>query len=159
MNSNDFLAQLISLPAVDHALLSPDGRWVAFNWYRIHENMDVYLVPADGSAPPVALTHTSEFTELESWNSDSRAVIVSEDHDRDEHTRLFLVELGDRRDVLHRRPPAILYQRRLSLPTGDSLYYGANFDFAQDRCWAAGLPPRLDSGVRTPLACPAKPGY
>jgi hypothetical protein len=52
---------------------------VAFMWYRMHENVAVFVVPCDGSIPPVALTHTPEGTELENWTADSRAVIVSED--------------------------------------------------------------------------------
>ncbi len=45
-----FLHQLLSLPKVFNAQISPDGKWVAFDWYRIHENMDVFVVPTDGSA-------------------------------------------------------------------------------------------------------------
>jgi hypothetical protein len=67
---------------------------VAFLWYRVHENVDVFIAPTDGSTPPVALTHTLEYTELVSWASDSRAVIVAEDHDGDERSRLFRVDLN-----------------------------------------------------------------
>ena len=67
MTSENFLQQLLTLPTVSHAVLSPDGRWVAFEWYRRHENLDVFLVPADGSRQPVALTHTPEATGLVRW--------------------------------------------------------------------------------------------
>ena len=53
MVDNSFLNRLLTLPTVLSAWLSPDRRWVAFEWYRVHENLDVFLVPADGSAPPV----------------------------------------------------------------------------------------------------------
>jgi dipeptidyl aminopeptidase/acylaminoacyl peptidase len=163
MNPETYLAQLLSLPAVDHALLSPDGRWVAFNWYRIHANMDVFLVPTDGSAPPVALTHTPEFTELESWTSDSRAVIVSEDHDRDEHSRLFRVDIerpGMMQPLTEDRPPYFIRSGYLS-PDGGSLCYGANYDFASQQVLEPTWVYRHDlaSGQRTALARPAKPAY
>lgn len=99
MTQSSFLHQLLTLPTVMDALLSPDGQWAAFSWYRVHENVDVFLVPTDGSAAPVALTHTPESTVLVSWTPDSRAVIVSEDHDRDERARLFKVEI-DRPGVM-----------------------------------------------------------
>ena len=85
---------MMTLPAVVQNLLSPDGRWVAFMWYRIHEDTDVFVVPSDSSQPPVALNHTKEYTVLVSWTPDSKAVIVSEDQDSDEFARLFSVDLG-----------------------------------------------------------------
>ncbi len=91
MPNKKLLQQLLSLPAVTQALLSPDGRLVAFDWYRKHANLDVFLVPADGSQAPVALTNTREYTHLVRWASDSRSVIVAEDHDGDERDRLFRV--------------------------------------------------------------------
>ena len=50
MPKDTFLHQLLNLPTVQYARLSPDRRWVAFVWYRRHENMDVFVVPTDGSA-------------------------------------------------------------------------------------------------------------
>jgi len=47
--TESFLQQLLSLPTVLYGDLSPDGRWVAFVWYRVHKNMDVFFVPSDGS--------------------------------------------------------------------------------------------------------------
>ena len=91
MAKDNFLQQLLALPSVSQAFLSPDGRLVAFEWYRRHENLDVFLVPSDGSRLPVALTQTPETTNLVRWAPDSRSVIVTEDHDGDERARLFQV--------------------------------------------------------------------
>ena len=66
---------------------------MAFNWYRLDENIDVFLVPADSSSAPIALTHTPEATYFVSWTPESQAVILEEDHDSDEHACLFLVEI------------------------------------------------------------------
>jgi len=105
--TGSFLHQLLSLPEVFGAHLSPDGRWVAFEWYRIHENLDVFLVPTDGLFPPLPLTHTLEYTNLVSWTLDSRAVVVAEDHDRDEFARLFRVDVsspGEMQPLTEDRP-------------------------------------------------------
>jgi dipeptidyl aminopeptidase/acylaminoacyl peptidase len=167
--TDPFLHQLLFLPEVWNARLSPDGRWVAFEWYRIHENLDVFLVPSDGSAPPVALTHTPEFTTLVSWTPDSRAVIVAEDHDRDERTRLFRVALppiqdddlghpGRMEPLTEDRPPYYIQGGNLH-SDGHTLFYGANYDFAS----AQVLEPTwiyrhdLESDERTAIARPPKP--
>jgi hypothetical protein len=52
MSENPFLQQLLALPSVPYALLSPDQRWVAFMWYRMHENVDVFVVPCDPNVTP-----------------------------------------------------------------------------------------------------------
>ncbi len=111
VKKNSYLHQLMTLPTVLEARLSPDKQWVAFTWYRIHENIDVFLVPSDGSQLPLPLTHTPEATELVSWTPDSSAVIVSEDHDGDEFSRLFRVDISQPllMQPLTRGPPTILH--------------------------------------------------
>ncbi|HID83642.1 MAG TPA: hypothetical protein EYP54_00725 [Anaerolineales bacterium] len=111
------LEHLMTLPSVRYARLSPDGRWVAFVWYRRHENLDVFVAPTDGSAPPVALTHTPEATELVDWTPHGRGVLVAEDHDGDERVRLFRVDLdapGVMRPLTEARPPYFLRGGQLS---------------------------------------------
>lgn len=164
------LNQLLSLPTVLLARLSPDGAWVAYLWHRAHENIDVFVAPADGSAAPVALTHTPEYTELVSWTSDSQAVIVAEDHDGDERARLFRVDLNASADrslqpgpmipLTEDHPPYFIRGGHLS-PDGAALYYGANYDFEN----GALLEPTwiyrhdLRSGKHTTLARPLRPAY
>ncbi|MGW8251730.1 MAG: S9 family peptidase, partial [Anaerolineales bacterium] len=145
-----------------HALLSPDGRWVAFVWYRIHENYDVFAVPADGSAPPLALTHTPEYTWLVSWTPDSRGVIVEQDHDGDEHVSLFHIDLdapGVMQPLTEDRPPYFLHGGNLH-PDGTHLFYGANYDFSSGQVieptWIYNHD--LRSGERRLLARPERPG-
>jgi dipeptidyl aminopeptidase/acylaminoacyl peptidase len=170
MPNNHFLKQLLSLPSVDEAMISPDGKWVAFMWYRIHENMDVFLVAADGSQGPIALTHTPESTELVGWLPGSDGVIVSEDHDGDERVRLFRIDLNlDSRGLAHPgalnpltedRPPYFLRGGDLYFD-GRFLYYGANYDFDRSQLLEATWIYRhdLESGDRQVLARPLKPAY
>lgn len=123
---------LFSTPVVLSAYLSPDGHQIAFTWQRRHPNLDVFLVPADGSAPPLALTDTGQATSFVSWAPDSTALVVAQDHDGDERDRLYRVQI-DRPCILQPLtedyPPYFVRGGSLS-PDGRSLYYGANFDFS-----------------------------
>jgi dipeptidyl aminopeptidase/acylaminoacyl peptidase len=161
--TDPFLHQLLFLPEVLNARLSPDGRWVAFEWYRIHENLDVFVVPADGSAPPVPLTYTPELTHLVSWTFDSRAVIVAEDHHGDERARLFRVDLdrsNEMQPLTEDRPPYFIRGGSLH-PDGGALFYGANYDFGSRRILEPTWIYRhdLESGERTAVARPQKPAW
>ncbi len=163
MTSENFLQQLLTLPTVSQAVLSPDGRWVAFEWYRRHENLDVFLVPADGSRQPVDLTHTPEATGLVRWAPDSNSVIVAEDHDNDEHVRLFQVRANQpgRMVPLTEDRPAYFIRGGSLSRDGRTLFYGANFDFDRQRVIGPTWIYRhdLESGVRTVLARPERPAY
>src|SRR5689334_23147905 len=156
-----FLHQLLTLPDVTNAELSPDGRWVAFGWYRVHANHDVFVVPADGSALPIALTDTSEETRLVRWTPDSRAVLVAADHDGDEHDTLYRVTL-DRPGVMEPLSAAHphYFVRGANLdPAGRMLYYAMNYDAERqsiiEPMWI--YRHDLQTGERVPIACPAKP--
>jgi dipeptidyl aminopeptidase/acylaminoacyl peptidase len=163
MTEDTFLHQLMTLPTVLEGKLSPDKRWVAFTWYRMHENIDVFLVPTDGSQPPIPLTHTPEATELVSWTPDSQAVIVSEDHDRDEFSRLFRVDISQpivMRPLTEDRPPFFIRGGMLH-PNGKHLFYGANYDFRSgmviEPTWI--YRHDLSTGERVPIAQPSTPNW
>ena len=163
MENSKFLDQLLNLPTVAYAQMSPDGRWVAFVWYHRNENADVFVVPCDGSDSPIALTLTPEFTWLINWLSDSSGVIVEEDHDRDERIRLFKVDLdypGELHPLTEDRPPYFIRGGNLH-PDGRTLFYGANYNFETSEVieptWI--YRHNLITGERTPIAKPLKPNY
>jgi dipeptidyl aminopeptidase/acylaminoacyl peptidase len=163
MQNDNLLHQLLNMPTVANARLSPDGCWVAFVWYRRHENADVFVVPCDGSRPPITLTHTPEFTWLTSWIPDSSGVIVEEDHDSDEYVRLFRVNLdqpGEMHLLTEDRPSYFIRGGDLH-PNGSSLFYGANYDFSTGQISEATWIYRheLVSDQRTAIARPEKPIY
>ncbi len=162
MADSSYLSQLLTLPEVRGAYLSPDGKWIAFNWVRRHENQDVFVVPVDGSIPPLAMTHTPEATSFVNWLPDATGIIVEEDHDRDEFTRLFLVTLdspGVMVPLTEDRPPFFLRGGSM-LPDKQSIVYGANFDFdsesaLEETCIYLH---NLQTTNRVRLARPLKPG-
>lgn len=150
------LDALLTLPEVDEARLSPDRRWVAFTWLHVGANTDVYLVPADGSAAPLALTATAEETRLVGWAPDSRAVIVAEDHAGDERVRLFRVAVdapGRMQPLTEDAPPYYLSGGELS-PDGRTLYYSMNYDVATGEATEHSVLYRHDlaSGERAAIA-------
>ncbi len=159
----DFLKELLTLPTVADARLSPDGRWVAFVWYRRHANADVFAVPTDSSRQPFTLTHTPEYTWLTSWLPDSSGVVVEEDHDGDEFIRLYRVDLDNPQEMqplTEDRPPYFIRGGDLSRD-GLTLYYGANYDFASGQVLEPTWLYRQDlvPGVIRPIARPLKPVY
>jgi len=163
MTTDTFLHQLMTLPTVLEARLSPDKRWVAFTWYRRQENVDVFLVPANGTQAPIALTHTPESTELVSWTPDSKAVIVSEDHDGDEFARLFRVDITqplDMKPLTEDRPPYFIRGGMLH-PNGRHLFYATNYDFEAGKVLEPSWVYRhdLETGERLPIAKPDTPNW
>jgi len=160
MTHTEFIQQLLTLPTVYSPRLSPDRRWVAFEWYRVHENIDVFVAPVDGSRPPIALTHTPELTRLESWSPDSGSVIVGQDRGGNERTQLLRVFLDRPLEMVpltEADPPYFIRGGDLH-PNGRWLVYGANYDFEQQReiepTWI--YRHDLATGERLPLARPEK---
>ena len=161
MTEEEFLQQLLAVPTVLGAELSPDKRWVAFMWRGVHQHIDVFYAATDGTSPPIALTNTPQATMLVSWTRDSRAVIVAEDHDGDERTRLFRVALdqpGQLEPLTEDRPAYFIRGGNLH-PDGNTLFYGANVNVASGQVIEPTWVYRHDlrTGERTPIAKPQRP--
>ena len=95
MNAGSRLEALLCVPALLGPQVSPDGRWVAWSWSRLGPAADVFAAPTDRSSPPLRLTETADDTLIVSWTPDGQALVVGQDRDGDERTRLFLVRLGE----------------------------------------------------------------
>ncbi|MFL5804742.1 MAG: S9 family peptidase [Roseiflexaceae bacterium] len=163
MTPDQSLDALLSLPIFyGDAAVAPDGRWVAWTWYRAGPSADVYAAPTDGSAAPIRLTATDEDTELVSWSPDSRALLVQHDHSGDERTRLFRVDL-DRPGVLHpltEESPNFYLRGGQLHPNGRWLVYGANVDESGREIEPTWLYRHdLSTGERIALARPEKAAY
>jgi len=135
MPNPSFLASLLSLPDLYYPKLSPDGRWVAWTWYKAGPAADVYAARTDGAEPPVRLTDSPSDTVLVNWAPDSQSVIVAEDQNGNERQRLFRIKL-DQPLVMSRltEDEPYYYVRGGQLhPNGRWLVYGANFDVATQK--------------------------
>ena len=73
------LDALLSIPSINNYKISKNSSFIAYNWRNVHPNLDVFLVPSDGSTRPIALTETLEATFVVSFSLDSQTVIVGED--------------------------------------------------------------------------------
>ena len=172
MTSGSFLDALLSLPVLAAPKVSPDGRWVAWSWFRLAGSSaaDVFAAPTDASTPPVRLTDTGDDTLVVSWTPDDAALIVTEDRDGDERDRLYKVNL-DRPGILQplTEPDPNYYIRGGQMhPNGRWLAYAANVDVCSgeeiEPSWVYcqdvfGERPGERPGERRVLARPSRPGF
>lgn len=163
MTPNQYLDALLSLPNLWTAKVSPDGAWVAWTWYRAGPAADVYAAPTDGSQSPLRLSNTSDDTILVSWTLDSRAVIVSQDHDGNERDQLFRINLSEPLNLIPLTEPNPHYYIRGGQlhPNGRWLVYAANVDVGTGQEIESFCVYRhdLQTGDRRPLARPQKSGW
>ena len=125
-----FLDALLTVPAIYGQRISKDSKYVAYTWKNVNPNLDVFLIPTDGTAQPAALTETPEATFIVNFAPDSRSVIVGEDKDRNERVRLFEVRIDEPKRMMpltEENPPFFLRGGALH-PNRKWLVYGANYD-------------------------------
>ena len=89
-----FLMKRVGSPAA-----SPDGRWVAFPvsepaYDEKKESSDLWIVPADGSAPPRRLTASKGSESAPAWSPDSRRVAFTAKRDDDEVSQVYLIDVA-----------------------------------------------------------------
>jgi dipeptidyl aminopeptidase/acylaminoacyl peptidase len=156
-----FIDAILALPVLGRAVLSPDGRLVAWSWYRKAPAADIYVAPSDGSAPPRRLTSTPDDTSLVSWAPDSANLVVAEDRGGDEHLQLFRLGLeGELAPLTEPAPPFFLRGGEIDA-SGRFLVFAANLDPESGATIEASWIIRQDlvTGERRVLARPAKPNY
>lgn len=161
MDRDKFLDALLTLPRMYNPLVSPDGAWAAWTVYGAGVAADVYAAPTDCSQAPLRLTDTPEMTVALSWTSDSRSLIVQQDHGGDERAQLLRVYLdrpGEMEPLTEEWPGFFVRGGRLH-PNGRWLVYGANYDFERgteiEPTWV--YRHDLETGERVPIARPEKP--
>ncbi len=91
--------KLWMMPRVGAPVVSPDGRWVVFsvlepNYDPDKEVSNLWLVPADGSAPPRRLTHTRAPEKGIAWSPDSRAIAFATKREGDEAEQIYILDLA-----------------------------------------------------------------
>ncbi len=163
MKETDLLSALLTLPEIRGPLISKNSKYISYTWRNVHPNADVFIVPTDGSARPVALTETPEATFAVSFAPDSRSLIVGEDKDRNERVRLFEVYLDEpkRMSPLTEEDPPFFLRGGTLHPNRRWLVFGANYDAEREKeiepTWV--YRQDLKTGERIPLARPEKPTW
>ena len=89
-----FLMKRVGSPAV-----SPDGKWVIFSvaepsYDEKKEASDLWIVPADGSAPPRRLTSSKGGESAADWSPDSRKVAFSAKREDDEVAQIYVIDVA-----------------------------------------------------------------
>ncbi|MBT9137572.1 MAG: Dipeptidyl aminopeptidase BIII [candidate division WS2 bacterium] len=160
MKPEEYLDALLSLPGMEEPTVSPDGRWVAWSWYRVGPAADVFIAPADGSLPPIRLTETPENTFIASWTQDSQSLVVGEDKGGDERVQLYKINLdkpGIMIPLTEPSPPYYISGGQLH-PDKKHLIYTANYDFEKgeeiEPAWL--YLHNLETGKRKVLARPER---
>lgn len=79
--------------------LSPDGRWTVFGvtepaYDRKETRSDLWLVPADGSAPPRRITNTAAAEGGVTWSADSKRIAFSSKRDGDADEQVYVLDLS-----------------------------------------------------------------
>jgi dipeptidyl aminopeptidase/acylaminoacyl peptidase len=86
------------MPRVSAPLVSPDGSQVVFNLvepaYKAEEQVsDLWIVPADGSAPPRRLTATRAAEAGVSWSADSRRIAFATKREADAANQIYVLDV------------------------------------------------------------------
>jgi len=160
MRPEEYLDALLSLPGMVEPTVSPDGKWVAWSWFRVGPAADVFIAPTDGSLPPTRLTETHENTFIVSWTQDSLSLVVEEDKGGDERVQLFKINIdkpGIMIPLTEPSPPYFIRGGQL-YPDGKHLIYAANYDFEKgeeiEPAWLYFH--NLETGKRKVLARPER---
>jgi dipeptidyl aminopeptidase/acylaminoacyl peptidase len=90
--------KLWMMKRVSAPVVSPDGRWVVFTvleptYEQDKEVSDLWLVPADGSAPPRRLTNTRAPEKGVVWSPDSHAIAFATKREGDEAEQIYILDL------------------------------------------------------------------
>jgi dipeptidyl aminopeptidase/acylaminoacyl peptidase len=79
---------------------SPDGKWVVYsvlepNYDPDKAVSDLWLVPADGSAPPRRITNTKAAENDVDWSPDSRSIAFTTKREGDEVEQVYVLDLAE----------------------------------------------------------------
>src|SRR5579885_50013 len=89
-----FLMKRVGAPSI-----SPDGKWVVMSvtepaYDEKDQTSDLWIVPADGSAPPRRLTSTKASESDVTWAPDSRRIAFSTRREGDEASQIYILDIG-----------------------------------------------------------------
>jgi dipeptidyl aminopeptidase/acylaminoacyl peptidase len=91
--------KLWMMKRVSGPVVSPDGKWVVLtvlepSYETDKEVSDLWLVPADGSAPPRRLTNSKAPEKGVVWSPDSRAIAFATKREGDEAEQIYILDLA-----------------------------------------------------------------
>ncbi len=114
--------------------LSKDGRWAAWTWTGPTEAGNVWLAPADGSAPPRRVTDEPHHTYIRSFSPNGARLLLAQSEGSSEHDHLILLDWqsGAQRLVTPPQDDHYVFGGAFT-PDGRSILYAASWDDADGR--------------------------
>jgi dipeptidyl aminopeptidase/acylaminoacyl peptidase len=123
-----FLQRLFRVSEAWGARLSPDRQRIAWIAGNLGATSQLWLAPADGSAPPKCWIANERDCDWFFWAPDSGSVILGQSRDGDERVGLSQVALdGTVRRLTEERPDYYVHGGQID-PSGRFLVYAANRD-------------------------------
>jgi len=89
---------LWTMPRVSNPVISPDGKWVVFNvnkpsYDEKQASSDLWIVPADGSAPAHQLTATKSGESDVAWSHDITRIAFTAKREGDEKDQIYVMRV------------------------------------------------------------------
>ena len=143
------VAQPAAKPGVTHETLflmkrvgspapSPDGKWVVFSlsepaYDEKKETSDLWIVAADGSAPPRRLTAGKGSESAPAWSPDSRRIAFAARRDDDEVNQVYVLDVAGGGEARRLTSSPLSARAPKWSPDGRSLaYQSASYASASD---------------------------
>ena len=148
-----FLHRLFRVSEAWGARVSPDGKLIAWIAGNLGATSQLWLAPADGSAPPKCWITNERDCDWFFWTPDSSSVALGQSRDGDERVGLSQVALdGTARALTEERPDYYIHGGQID-PSGRFLVYAANRDPSSGREIETPVIYRheIASGERVPL--------
>jgi dipeptidyl aminopeptidase/acylaminoacyl peptidase len=119
---------LWTMKRVGAPFASPDGKWVAYaltepNYDPEKSVSDLWLVPADGSAPPRRLTNTKSGEGDPVWSPDSRRIAFSAKREGDEANQIYVIDVAGGGEARRVTASATGAERAQWRPDGQAILY------------------------------------
>jgi dipeptidyl aminopeptidase/acylaminoacyl peptidase len=128
-----FLMKRVGSPSV-----SPDGKWVVFAvsepaYDEKKETADLWIVPADGSAPPRRLTSSKGGESAPDWSPDSGKVAFSAKREDDEVAQVYVIDIAGGGEARRITSSPLAARTPVWSPDGRSIaYQGSAYPGAAD---------------------------
>jgi dipeptidyl aminopeptidase/acylaminoacyl peptidase len=126
----DLAATWARYPIIWAPHVSKNGGWIAWSWTGHADTANVWIVPTDGSAPPLQLTDGADHFYVNGIDATGSRLVLSQSRGSNEHDRLFLLtrDSGELLPLTPEQSDHYVFGGSFH-PDGRSILYTADFDY------------------------------